>query len=127
MSCGFASGRGDRSRTCGLCVPNAALYQTELHLEKMAAEEGFEPSQTESESAVLPLHNSATSKLYLIIEKNICQCIFLSILQLKILATSKYEYTTKMTPILPASHCFIFNYALFALPKTFVIFLETIS
>ena len=25
----------------------------------MAAEEGFEPSQTESESAVLPLHNSA--------------------------------------------------------------------
>ena len=26
----------------------------------MAAEEGFEPSQTESESAVLPLHNSAS-------------------------------------------------------------------
>ncbi|GEM_PF-6450370 len=25
----------------------------------MAAEEGFEPSHTESESAVLPLHNSA--------------------------------------------------------------------
>ena len=25
----------------------------------LAAEEGFEPSQTESESAVLPLHNSA--------------------------------------------------------------------
>ena len=25
----------------------------------MAAEEGFEPSQTESESVVLPLHNSA--------------------------------------------------------------------
>ncbi len=25
----------------------------------MAAEEGFEPSQTESESAVLPLHHSA--------------------------------------------------------------------
>ena len=28
-------------------------------LHDMAAEEGFEPSQTESESAVLPLHNSA--------------------------------------------------------------------
>ena len=27
----------------------------------MAAEEGFEPSQTESESVVLPLHNSAMS------------------------------------------------------------------
>ncbi len=27
--------------------------------ERVAAEEGFEPSQTESESVVLPLHNSA--------------------------------------------------------------------
>ena len=27
----------------------------------VAAEEGFEPSQTESESVVLPLHNSALS------------------------------------------------------------------
>ena len=26
------TGRGDRIRTCGLCVPNAALYQTEPHL-----------------------------------------------------------------------------------------------
>ena len=25
--------RGDKIRTCGLCVPNAALYQTEPHLE----------------------------------------------------------------------------------------------
>ena len=54
------SGRGDWIRTSGLYVPNVALYQTEPHLE-MAAEEGFEPSQTESESAVLPLHNSAMS------------------------------------------------------------------
>ena len=30
----------------------------------LAAEEGFEPSQTESESGVLPVHNSATNKLY---------------------------------------------------------------
>ena len=55
------SGRGDWIRTSGLYVPNVALYQTEPHLE-MAAEEGFEPSQTESESAVLPLHNSAISE-----------------------------------------------------------------
>ena len=30
-----------------------------VSIEHMAAEEGFEPSQTESESAVLPLHHSA--------------------------------------------------------------------
>ena len=53
-----SAGRGDWIRTSGLYVPNVALYQAEPHLE-MAAEEGFEPSQTESESAVLPLHNSA--------------------------------------------------------------------
>ena len=63
-------GRGDWIRTSGLYVPNVALYQAEPHLEKcgpgigaMAAEEGFEPSQTESESVVLPLHNSAISLL----------------------------------------------------------------
>ena len=55
-------GRGDWIRTSGLYVPNVALYQAEPHL-VMAAEEGFEPSQTESESAVLPLHNSAISFL----------------------------------------------------------------
>ena len=27
------NGRDDRIRTCDLCVPNAALYQTEPHLE----------------------------------------------------------------------------------------------
>ncbi len=32
----------------------------------MAAELGFEPRQTESESAVLPLHNSAMTTLYII-------------------------------------------------------------
>lgn len=30
----------------------------------MAADEGFEPSQTESESGVLPLHKSAKRKSY---------------------------------------------------------------
>ena len=33
----------------------------------MAAEEGFEPSQTESESVVLPLHNSAIDLTLIII------------------------------------------------------------
>ena len=37
----------------------------------MAAEEGFEPSQTESESAVLPLHHSASQ-----LPKNILSIIF---------------------------------------------------
>ena len=66
LPCCFFVGRGDWIRTSGLYVPNVALYQAEPHLEKcgpgigaMAAEEGFEPSQTESESVVLPLHNSA--------------------------------------------------------------------
>ena len=30
----FKSGRGDRTRTCGILVPNQALYQTELRLVK---------------------------------------------------------------------------------------------
>ena len=30
---GLPAGRGDGTRTHGLCVPNAALYQTEPHLE----------------------------------------------------------------------------------------------
>ena len=38
------------------------FYQN--NLPNMAAEEGFEPSQTESESGVLPLHNSAKRKDY---------------------------------------------------------------
>ena len=29
----FYSGRGDRIRTCGILVPNQALYQTEPHLD----------------------------------------------------------------------------------------------
>ena len=35
-----------------------------ISLGVLAAEEGFEPSQTESESGVLPLHNSAKRKSY---------------------------------------------------------------
>ena len=49
----------------------------------MAAEEGFEPSQTESESAVLPLHNSAISppgipdsRSYCITKNANCQAFF---------------------------------------------------
>ena len=57
----FRCGRGDWIRTSGLYVPNVALYQAEPHL-VMAGEEGFEPSQTESESVVLPLHNSPSNR-----------------------------------------------------------------
>ena len=35
---GLACGRGDRIRTCGLCVPNAALYQTEPRLDKTVSQ-----------------------------------------------------------------------------------------
>ena len=50
----------------------------------MAAELGFEPRHTESESAVLPLHNSAKIRLrflmlvYSITQKTICQVFFAS-------------------------------------------------
>ena len=68
-------GRSGGIRTRGLLVPNQALYQTEPHPEKLShwmchptaklvAEEGFEPSQTESESVVLPLHNSASRRIF---------------------------------------------------------------
>ena len=67
-------GRGDWIRTSGLYVPNVALYQAEPHL-VMAGEEGFEPSQTESESVVLPLHNSAVVKQRILLYRTdrICQ------------------------------------------------------
>ena len=39
----------------------------------LAAELGFEPRQTESESAVLPLHNSATNKWYYTHPVMVCQ------------------------------------------------------
>lgn len=47
----------------------------------VAAEEGFEPSQTESESAVLPLHNSAIyflfrKRIYCSTADGICQVFF---------------------------------------------------
>ena len=49
----------------------------------MAAELGFEPRHTESESAVLPLHNSAMHRffvlVYFITAKCVCQDIFLKI------------------------------------------------
>ena len=41
----------------------------------MVAEEGFEPSQTESESVVLPLHNSASQENYIAFQGS-CQYLF---------------------------------------------------
>ena len=42
--------------------------KTEVLSGMMVAEEGFEPSQTESESVVLPLHNSAICFLLYFLE-----------------------------------------------------------
>ena len=42
----------------------------------MAAELGFEPRQTESESVVLPLHNSATNSDYYTQYAGKCQYFF---------------------------------------------------
>ena len=44
---------------------------------KMAAEEGFEPSHTESESAVLPLHHSAVFIHYILADDIVYVNIFL--------------------------------------------------
>ena len=54
----------ERTDTKNLEIPKAAksYEKSSFSYEKLlllAAEEGFEPSQTESESVVLPLHNSA--------------------------------------------------------------------
>lgn len=43
LYCLFLYGRGERIRTSGLCVPNAALYQTEPHLDIMEPISGIEP------------------------------------------------------------------------------------
>ncbi len=69
-------GRSSGTRTRGLLVPNQARYQTALYPGKslppcgkpqrgntVVARLGFEPRQTESESVVLPLHNSAVISL----------------------------------------------------------------
>lgn len=66
----------NRKRFCyWFCVNSRGRAQAEKDIEQkkslrtfvrsdMAAGEGFEPSHTESESAVLPLHNPAKSKDY---------------------------------------------------------------
>ena len=89
--------RSDRIRTCGLYVPNVALYQAEPHSDKIgnllsgkfpATEKGLEPLLTESESAVLPITpfriiccplSQATWLLYQTLPKN--QALFLISLQ----------------------------------------------
>ena len=92
----YFDGRGDWIRTSGLYVPNVALYQAEPHLEinapkfgALAAVLGFEPRQTESESVVLPLHNTAMFICFLIHLKQrdllyqisgICQCFLIKYL-----------------------------------------------
>ena len=47
-----------------------------MRTDSLAAELGFEPRQTESESAVLPLHNSATNSDYYTHPLHNCQYFF---------------------------------------------------
>ena len=49
---------------CAHLSKKQSLKNAFLQASYLAAEEGFEPSQTESESGVLPLHNSAKRKSY---------------------------------------------------------------
>lgn len=80
----LVTNRSDVIRTRDLYVPNVALYQAEPHSDMYkpllllkrklricfrrfsTTDEGLEPSQTESESVVLPLHQSALSCLVLV-------------------------------------------------------------
>ena len=50
-----------------LCLTAQMKKSKPIGLDFLAAEEGFEPSQTESESVVLPLHNSAINSTLTII------------------------------------------------------------
>ena len=63
MLCGLSTkNRSDVIRTRDLYVPNVALYQAEPHSDALkTTDRGLEPLLTESESAVLPLHQSALS------------------------------------------------------------------
>lgn len=74
----FASGRGDRTRTCGILVPNQALYQTELRLVVDVAHGGEKSPATEKFQALCALsfidvsvkHLSASSDSLIIILPN---------------------------------------------------------
>ena len=58
----------DRDLRVGFVPSDAAIKNIPLEMRGiffMAAELGFEPRHTESESAVLPLHNSAILKFHL--------------------------------------------------------------
>ena len=78
----------DSDSACEGSNPSSAAMKKALAIASaffMAAEEGFEPSQAESESAVLPLHNSAIFNLstcsavniiYYIRMQRTCQYLF---------------------------------------------------
>ena len=86
----FSKSRSDVIRTRDLYVPNVALYQAEPHSDKIwpnawfsgirrpcqgTTDRGLEPLLTESESAVLPLHQSATSAFVLCFVQRTCYII----------------------------------------------------
>ena len=74
----FTYGRGDRTRTCGILVPNQALYQTELRLVVDVAHGGEKSPATEKFQALCALsfidvsvkHLSASSDSLIIILPN---------------------------------------------------------
>ena len=79
-----SASRTQRATNCA--IPRKKKEQQPKLLLSMVGEEGFEPSQTESESVVLPLHNSPISSfaqalcprcvLYYIEPESICQHFF---------------------------------------------------
>ena len=76
----FYYGRGDRTWTCGILVPNQALYQTELRLVVDVAHGGEKSPATEKFQALCALsfidvsvkHLSASSDSLIIILPNAC-------------------------------------------------------
>lgn len=106
-SAAHSDGRGDRTRTCGILVPNQALYQTELRLVVDVAHGGEKSPATEKFQALCALsfidvsvkHLSASSDSLIIILPNACfvNRFFITL------------YTCTITPRLKAIQISLFN------------------
>ena len=94
------NGRGDRTRTCGILVPNQALYQTELRLVVDVAHGGEISPATEKFQALCALsftdvsvkHLSASSDSLIIILPNACfvNRFFITLYTCTIISCHKY-------------------------------------
>ena len=103
----FYYGRGDRTWTCGILVPNQALYQTELRLVVDVAHGGEKSPATEKFQALCALsfidvsvkHLSASSDSLIIILPNarFVNRLFITL------------YTCTITPCLKAIQMSFFN------------------